>query len=157
MNNTFNPIKTKEELFGAVNYIATQTVKLCQKITGNKYPTGSLTVFSHHLEEFENLKEILLKLGDLDHENNGPFVKLREPIQVKNNGIELLRVRHPDPQRPQVGCNDFEVPSYEDFKNSFLNKNPDNLRLIVRPDYEMIEFFDPDFDVLAYVLSKSLN
>ena len=31
---------------------------------------------------------------------------------------------------------------------------PDNLRLLVRPDYELIEFWHPDFDVTGYVLSE---
>lgn len=151
----FSPIKTKEELFEAVEYIAFKTAELCRKVKGTTYPLGSLTVFSHYPEEFEKLKEILFSLGELDHENNGPFVKLHTPIQLDNNKLDLLRVRHPDSERPQVGCNDFEVPSYEDFKKKFLGKSS-NLRLVKRPKYEMIEFFDPGFDVLAYVLSKSL-
>lgn len=152
----FSPIESKEKLFEAIIYIATQTTSLCKKITGKTYPIGSLTVFSHGQEEFEKLKEILFTLGELDHENNGPFVKLHEPIQIGKDRIELLRIRRPDPDRPQVGCNDFEAPSYEEFKEEFLAKNPGNLRLVVRPEYEMIEFFDPDFDVLAYVVSKLL-
>jgi hypothetical protein len=56
----------------------------------------------------------------------------------------------------QVGCNDFEVQDYKKFKAEYLPKHPSNLRLIERPEYEMVEFFDPDYDVLAYVVSKSI-
>ena len=52
------------------------------------------------------------------------------------------------------GCNDFEIPNYKVFKNEHLSKHSKNLRLIERKDYEMIEFFDPDFDVFAYIVSK---
>lgn len=150
----FSPIKSKDKLYEAVDYVAVKTTKLCEKIVKDKYPISTLTIFSHYPDEFEQLKKILFELGELDHENNGPFVKLYKPIQLSNNKLELLRVRQPDPYRMQVGCNDFEVPDYKEFKKQFLDENPDNLRLIVRPKYEMIEFFDPDYDVLAYVLSN---
>ena len=93
-------------------------------------------------------------MGEQVGENNGPFVKLREPIELANNKLDKIRVRQPDPYRPQVGCNDFVIPDYVDFKNVYLPSRPNNLRVIERPDYEMIEFHDPDFDVLAYVLSN---
>ncbi len=152
----FSPINSKEELFEAVDYIASKTTELCKKITGDEYPISSLTVFAHYPDEFEKLKTVLFQLGELDHENNGPFVKLHQKIKLPNNELELLRVRQPDPYRMQVGCNDFEVSHYEDFKRKYLDKNPNNLRSIKRPEYEMIEFFDPDFDVLAYVLSSRI-
>ncbi|MBI5452447.1 hypothetical protein HY945_03215 [Candidatus Gottesmanbacteria bacterium] len=90
-------------------------------------------------------------LGNFVNENNGPRVALREPIKVGENTIIHLRIRKPDSYRMQVGCNDFDVPDYETFKNENLSKYPNNLRLIKREDYEMVEFFHPDFDVLAYV------
>jgi hypothetical protein len=150
----FSPIETKEKLLEAVQYVAKTTTELCEKITGNEYPISSLTIFSHYPEEFEKLKAFLFEMGKLDHENNGPFVKLNEKISLHNSELELLRVRHPDPNRPQVGCNDFLIPNYQEFKENFLTKKPNNLREITRLEYEMIEFFDPDFDVLAYVLSN---
>ena len=161
MNNKFklfrfSPIKTKENLFDAINYVSKEMGNLCKKITGTEYPIACLTIFSHYPGEFENLKEIAFSLGNLDSEANGPYVKLTNPIQLKSNKLDLLRIRNPDPYRYQVGCGDFEVPDYKEFKKTFLIKKSDNLRLISRPEYDMIEFFDPDFDVLAYVLSKEI-
>lgn len=150
----FSPIKSKEELFEAINYTASKTTELCNKVTGYKYPISGLTIFSHYLREFEELKKIALGLGKLDSENNGPYVKLYEPIKLFGNELTLLRVRQPDPYRLHVGCNDFEVSNYEEFKKQYLEAKSNNLRLIKRLEYEMIEFFDPDFDVLAYVLSN---
>ncbi len=152
----FSPINSKEELLEAIAYAATKTTKLCKKVSGNEYSISSLTIFAHYPDEFEKLKSILFELGELDHENNGPFVRLSQKIKLPNNELELLRVRQPDPYRMHVGCNDFEVSNYEEFKSKYLDNNPNNLRLIKRPEYEMIEFFDPDFDILAYVLSSSL-
>jgi len=150
----FSPITGKEQLLEAVSCIAKNTTQLCQKIIGEELPINPLTVFSHYHEEFENLKKILFELGSQVSEANGPYVKLGDPIQLPNNLLDQLRVRQPDPYRMQVGCSDFVVPNYVEFKNKYLNKCATNLRLISRPEYEMIEFFDPDFDVLAYILSN---
>jgi hypothetical protein len=149
----FSPINTEKELRKAIQYTALETTKLCKKITGQEYAISGLTIFSHYPDEFDNLKNILFQMGKLVKENNGPYVKLHKPIKLPNNELTLLRIREPDPYRMQVGCNDFEVKNYLEFKDKYL-KNFKNLRLIVRPEYEMIEFFDPDFDILAYVLSS---
>jgi len=150
----FSPILTKDQLDKAIEYVANKTTELCKKITGNEYPINGLTIFSHYQDEFDKLKRIAFGLGTLHEEHNGPYVKLFDPISLPHNQLELLRIRQPDPYRSQVGCNDFKVPNYEKFLNQFLKANPNNLRLIKRPEYDMIEFFDPDYDVLAYVVSK---
>jgi hypothetical protein len=80
-------------------------------------------------------------------------VTLSEPIIVNANTITHLRIRKPDKERPQVGCNDFDVPDYSTFKEQYLPLYPDNLKLIKRPEYEMIEFSHPDYDALSYVVS----
>jgi len=152
----FSPIKTKDELLETITYIACETTKLCIQVTGHEYPISSLTVFAHYPNEFIQLKDILLSMGKFKSENNGPFVELYEPIHLPSQELSLVRIRKPDPYRMQVGCNDFEIPSYENFKGEFLNKN-ECVRLIERPEYEMIEFFNPDFDVLAYIISKPLQ
>jgi hypothetical protein len=144
----------KGEIIKRVIYIAEQTSKLSEKIIGQTFPISSLTIFSHSETEFESLKESLGSLGSPYNENNGPRVTLYEPIKAGHNLITHLRIRKPDPERPQVGCNDFQIDDYESFKNKYQLKYPHNLKIIVRPEYEMIEFADPDFEVLAYVISK---
>lgn len=146
-------IKNKKELLSVVKYVAIETSKLAQKIVGKKFPIKSLTIFSHSQREYETLVKMLEDLGRSYNENNGPRVELYNPIAVENNHITHLRIRRPDSERPQVGCNDFET-DYETFKKEYLLKYSSNLRLIKRPEYEMIEFFDPEFDVLAYVVSN---
>lgn len=144
----------EKEIFEKVSYIAEQTSKLCEISIGHTLPISSLTIFSHDEDEFENLKASLTKLGSPYNENNGPRVTLHKPIKVGNNEITHLRIRKPDSERPQVGCNDFDVEDYFSFKEKYLTPDSKNLRLIVRSDYEMIEFFDDNFDVLAYIVSK---
>ncbi len=151
MNKT---IKNQKELIEVVKYVASETSRMVQKIFGKIFPVKSLTVFAHSQPEFELLCGILTKIGEPYNYNNGPRVELHEPIEVGENYITHLRIRKPDPERPQVGCNDFET-DYKTFKSEYLSKYPDNLNLIKRPEYEMIELHDKEFDVLAYVVSRS--
>lgn len=150
----FSPIKDEKQLREAVIYVADKTSELSKKITGKSLPISSLTIFAHYSDEFEKLSEMAKTIGNFLNENNGPRVALREPIKVGESAITHLRIRKPDPYRMQVGCNDFDVPDYEIFKGENLSKYPNNLRLMKREDYEMIEFFHPDFDILAYIVSK---
>jgi hypothetical protein len=149
----FSPIKNKIQLRESVIYVTDKTSGLAKKIIGKTLPVKSLTIFTHYPDEFENLSRIVRTLGDFFNENNGPRVALREPIKIGDNIITHLRIREPDPYHMQVGCNDFEISDYSALKNKYLSNHLNNLRLIKRKDYEMIEFFDPDFDVLAYVVS----
>ncbi|MBI2545641.1 hypothetical protein HYV81_00490 [Candidatus Woesearchaeota archaeon] len=152
----FSPIQNKEQLLKAAEYIVTKTSELCKKVIGQSLPISSITIFSHYQDEFEQLKKILLDLGKLHSDNNGPRVALHKPLNLGSNTVTHIRVRKPDPYRMQVGCNDFEVEDYIEFKKNYLPSHPDNLRLINRADYEMIEFFDPDYGVLAYVVSNKI-
>lgn len=145
-------IQNKEELIEAIRYVAGRTTELCRKIIGKELPIKSLTIFAHSEEEFERLIKIQEEIGKPYNYNNGPRVELNKPIIAGNNQITHLRIRKPDSERPQVGCNDFET-DYKSFKREYLSNHPDNLRLIMRPEYEMIEFHDSSFDVLAYVVS----
>ena len=147
------PIQNKEGLIEAVKYVATETSRMAEKIVGKSFPIESLTIFAHSQSEYELLTRILADMGKPYNYNNGPRVELNKPVIVNNNRITQLRIRKPDSERPQVGCNDFKT-DYEIFKMEYLLKHPDNLRLVKRPDYEMIEFHDVNFDVLAYVVSN---
>ncbi len=151
--NMNKSIQNQKELIEAVEHVASETTKMAQKIIGKAFPIKSLTVFSHSQLEFELLCEILAKIGKPYNYNNGPRVELYQPIEVGENRITHLRIRKPDLERPQVGCNDFET-DYETFKSGYLSKHPDSLVLIKRPEYEMIELRDKEFDVLAYVVSN---
>lgn len=146
-------IQDKTELIEAVAYVARETTRLCQSIIGKSFPIKSLTVFTHDEMEYKLLFAILATLGKPYNYNNGPRVELFESIMVDNNKITHLRIRKPDIERPQVGCNDFEM-DYKLFKKEYLLKYPEHLKLIIRPEYEMIELHDDKFDVLAYVVSN---
>ncbi len=146
-------IESKTELIETIKYVARETTRLCENIIGKSFPIKSLTIFTHDEMEYKLLFAILGTLGNPYNYNNGPRVELFEPIIVDDNKITHLRLRKPDSERPQVGCNDFAT-DYESFKKEYLLKYPENLNLIIRPEYEMIELHDKSFGVLAYVVSN---
>jgi hypothetical protein len=146
-------IKSREELIETVKYVASETSRMAEKVLGKTFPIKSLTVFSHSPEDFESLCKMLEGLGKPYDNNNGPRIELYDPIEIGGNRITHLRIRKPDSERPQVGCNDFET-DYVAYKNQHLPKHPENLRVIKRPEYEMIELSEKDFNVLAYVVSN---
>jgi hypothetical protein len=148
----FSPISNKDELFDAVDYVAERALLLSQKAIGQELPISYLTIFAHYETEYDELVGMVRELGELSEANNGVKVLLNEKIANRGQSIGQLRIRRPDPYRTQVGHCDFSVQNYTDFRQTNLANNK-NLRLIERPDYEMIEFFDPDFDVFAYVVS----
>lgn len=147
------PITNQQKLIDVVKYIASESSKMVEEILGITFPIKSITVFAHSQSEFELLITILEKMGKSYSYNNGPRIELSNPIKAGNNMIVHLRVRKPDFERPQAGCNDFET-DFNDFKNTYLPKYPNNLTFIKRPDYEMIELHHESFDVLAYVVSS---
>jgi hypothetical protein len=148
----FSPITSGADFKEAINYVVEQELLLAKKAIGKTLPITYLSVFAHYDDEYEKLKNILESWGELSDANNGIKTKLNNPILYKGGKINELRVRQPDPYRMQVGCCDFGVDDYGTFKTTMLEGNK-NLRLIERSKYEMVEFFDPDFDVLAYVVS----
>lgn len=150
----FSPIASEEQLLEAAVYVAEKASELSEAAIGKALPIKSVTVFSHYPQEFERLKQMLDSLGVFNDDSNGPRMMLHKPFQAAGNTLSLLRVRKPDPYRMQAGCADFDVPSYPEFKEAYAPKNLPNIRLVERPDYEMYEFFHPDYDVLAYVVSK---
>ncbi len=148
-----SPIDSEAGLREAIAYVADASSQLCKKVTGEVLPITSLTVFSHYPAEFDFLKSLLPTLGTLVGGIFGPRIVLNEPIVAGPHTITHLRIREPDPYRAHVGSNDYDIPDYTAFKETYLAAHPENLRIIPREGYELLEFFDPDFDVLGYVLS----
>lgn len=141
---------TKEDILSLIQYIATKTIQLKNKYIPEDLKIDYLTIFSHSEQEFLDMKNTMSSLGEVIDDNNGSVYRLFEPITIPAGKLSFLRIRHPDPKRPQKGCDDFRVENYDQFKNKYLGKFDKNITLIKRPSYEMIEIKDEEFDVLVY-------
>jgi hypothetical protein len=147
----FSPIQDSDTLREAILYVVHAENQLADKIIGATLPITYLTIFAHYDSEYDVLINIIDTWGEVAIANNGHKVTLTEPITKDGQRITELRIRRPDPYRMQVGCCDFGVDDFSSFKTAYLGSRK-GLRLIERPEYQMVEFFDPDSDVLAYVV-----
>jgi len=68
----------------------------------------------------------------------------------------LLKIRKPDPTRPELGDADFTVENYPEFKQRHLSKTGFSL-IQKRKDFEMLELADPKFHVRAYFSNPPLD
>lgn len=167
----YSPINTKAKLLEAVEYIVKQTTLLLFNLEGQFFVTEYVTIFAHYQDEYEALLEICAQLGESEETNNGMKYILREPLKILAGRIEVngniednydeikyLRIRKPDPYRMQVGCCDLDLRAGYYYLENDVDVIPsDNKRKIVRPDLEMLEFFHPDYDVLAYGVKTDEN
>ena len=118
-------------------------------------PVNYVCIFSHRDDEFGEYVRLAEKLGEVIKQTvTGPLFHIA-PLDTVAGKVRLLKVRKPDPTRPQQGDADFTVQNYPKCKEKYL-KLP-NFSLIVRPEFEMIELKDPAFDVLAYFSHPTLE
>lgn len=146
---------SEEDIRKIATYVANKAASLVERVLGEKLPILYVTIFAKTPHEFERFVEWASVIGSKSEANNGYRFSLKEPIQTTAGQVKHLRIRYPDIYRSQLGCADFEVSDYKTFKSEKLAKHPDNLRLIERPEYEMLEFYEyvPN-EVLAYIVSK---
>jgi hypothetical protein len=148
-------LKSKKTLLRAIDYVARETSTLIERTIGRELPITYLTIFAHREEEYERLIGFATELGKSEETKNGLRFNLYKPIRTRAGMLKRIRIRKPDPYRTQVGCADYDVGDYTDFRDKYLATRPYNVRLIERDGHSMLEFHDPDFDVFAYVFSVS--
>lgn len=110
-----------------------------------------LTIFSQTEKEFNDLIKELDLIGIKSNANNGYKFSLINPLNHKEESINLIRIREPDIHRPQVGCGDLKYKNedYLELREMALEKGWD---IILRKGYEMIELSSFDIPVLAYIV-----
>ncbi|MFH1207533.1 MAG: hypothetical protein V1668_02915 [Patescibacteria group bacterium] len=113
-------------------------------------------IFTHSDEEYQLMDKEVATLGSVAKEAKmGNVFLLHEAIETAAGPLRIVKVRKPDPKRPEQGDADFTLADYPAFKAAHL-KEP-GFKLITRPDMEMIELKDTKFDVLAYFSHPTLG
>lgn len=138
-----------DELADNIRSIVAGAKELSTKHTteGNA-PVNYACIFSQSEKEYDDLIEIVRGTGSVVHETAmGPIFHI-DPIATVSGELRLLKIRKPDPKRPERGDADFTVSDYPAFKERYLERP--GFSIIQRPEMEMIELSDPEFDVLAY-------
>ena len=148
----------KQDLEKIVNYIINQAWRAISENTDEKdLPVDYLGIFSKDESEFRDLERLvstLGKLGDKTATATGSTYLLDEPLNTPAGPLKVLKIRKPDPTRPQRGAPDFRVKNYLAFKEKYQSRGH-NFLLIVRKEYEMLEL--KGADVLVYFPSKTFD
>jgi hypothetical protein len=162
----FSPIKNKESLLEAIEHIHFSSYQMCKQSFDYYLPNaGNIGLFCHYDDEFEILKEIRNEITEKSDNPELKYFTLIEPIvigakdDIPETTYTHLYIRKPDIYRYQVGDIDFYLKNddYQTLKQEMLNgKKVKGARVFDRPDLDMIELFDPDVDVLAYVSTSTM-
>jgi len=162
----FSPIKSKEKLLESIKHIHFESYKLCKQSFGEYFTNAeNMGVFCHYDKEYEFLTKIRKELTEESDNINQKYFKLHNPIVIPAKGdvpettYSYLYIRKPDPYRYHVGDDDFYLKpdEYTQLKQSMIDgKKIKGARVFDRPDLDMIELYDPDVDVLAYVSTSTI-
>lgn len=144
----FSPIKDEKGFEEVLSYLVEELDKLANKLFGRSLPITTLKVFPHYQEEYEYLYDLLSKLGSKASFSSDTSLYVQVNKQIKECGIKYLGVRIVDPYRMQVGCGDYEIENFEEFKKQYLGTSP----FIRSFRDDMLELWHPDFDVLGYIV-----
>jgi len=137
--------------------------EIVKKVSGlkNKYTSEKnalvnyACIFSQNKEQFNDLLAVAQRIGSVIEETpTGPLYHI-QPLKTVAGNLRLLKIRKPDPTRPELGDADFTVENYPEFKRKYLSQK--GFSLIVRKNFEMIELVDSQFNVRAYFSSLPLN
>ena len=147
---------TTGNLTTKIQNIVKQAKELKDKHTDQyNAPVNYVCIFCQSEVESEELSKLAQKIGKIIKQTYSGPLFLIEPVETATGKVSLLKIRRPDPTRPQQGDADFTVKDYQSFKEKYLK--PPNFSLIKRSGFEMIELKDPDFDVLAYFSHPTLE
>ena len=158
----FSPIRNKEQLLKAIEYIHSTCQSLCKELVGRYLPVaGNIGIFSHFENEFLFLRKLQEELADMNKSVYGKYFLLHSPVVIQTNGdipgatYRYLYIRKPDPNKLQVGDLDFylEPDKYAELKQSLIDgKVIMGARVLPnRPDLDLIELSSPDSDTLGFI------
>ena len=133
-----------------IQQIVQKASELKDKHTTEKdAPVNYACIFSQSEKEYRDLEQEISKMGKVVQETKmGNVYLLTEPIETVAGPVRIIKIRKPDPTRPERGDADFTVSDYRKFKREYLHTP--GFSLMERPEMEMIELVNQQFDVRAY-------
>jgi hypothetical protein len=145
-----------QELIKLVQSIVQQASQLKnQHTTEHDACVNYACIFSQNLEEQNQFIAAAHQIGKVIQETpSGPLFQIT-PMMTISGSLQLLKIRKPDPTRPERGDADFTVSDYTSFKNKYLAEP--GFSLIERKDFEMIELIDSNYNVRTYFSHPPLD
>lgn len=109
---------------------------------------GYACIFSQSEEEYRELVAVAEKRGKVIEDTKMGPVFLVSPLETVAGPLRIIKVRKPDPTRPERGDADFNATDYQDFKNKYHGQP--GFSLISRENTEMIELVESGVNVRCY-------
>src|SRR4051794_8685313 len=108
IKHDFQPINNESRFKQALEYVADNVIGLGKTVLGKEMTLDTLTLFTHHDDEFEALEPIVRKFGPESEFTHGLTLYI-EPLDLEVAGfaIKYLGLRRPDATRVEVGYGDF--------------------------------------------------
>jgi len=134
--------------------ILLNATKLKDKYTVYNNATAAWAcIFSQSDDEYQELLNQAKKLGNIHKEtSSGPILVLNKTIA---RTVKVLKIRKPDPEKPERGDADFTIANYDTFKGEITGK--DNFQIIPKDDFEMVELTEPGAAVRVYFSNPSIE
>jgi hypothetical protein len=111
-------------------------------------PVNYACIFAQSEAEYKELLKAAESLGKVVKEMSSGLLYHIENLETSAGVLRILKIRIPDPTRPELGDADFTVSDYPSFKKKYLS-HP-GFKLITRPEMEMIELMELNCPVRAY-------
>ena len=145
-----------EDLKKLVKSIVEKATTLKNKhIEYKNTPVNYACIFSQSKEEYEELLEATRKIGKVIQETKTGLLFYIESLETVSGVLKLLKIRIPDPTRPERGDADFTISNFPEFEKKYLSKP--GFQIMKKPDFYMIELMDSEFDVRAYFSNPPLD
>ena len=135
--------------------IVHEAEKLKDSRTGEEHaPVNYACVFAQSDEEFEDAMAAAKNMGRIVKETpTGPLF-LIPSLNTLAGPLRLIKIRKPDPSRPERGDADFTVSDFGAFKKKHVGT--EGFSLIVRENMELVELKDSQSNVRAYFSRPAL-
>jgi hypothetical protein len=127
----------------------------------NKYtteinaPVNYTCIFAQSESEYKELNEAAQSIGKIIKQTDTGPIYFISDLETIAGMLRILKIRISDSTRPERGDADFTVLDYSSFKNKYLGQP--GFKLITRPEMEMIELMQPDYDARVYFSNPPID
>lgn len=147
---------TSDEIIKGISDIAVGITHVKDSyVTEKSLTIDYITIFSHSDSELTDSIAAGKAIGQQIDEHNGPIFRLNQPITFPNGTLKYFRIRKPDIKRPQIGCGDFKVADYNNFKNKYLGQK--NFELFHGDGFDYLGIHDMTQSYLVYFPDKAIT
>lgn len=142
------------DLQALIREIVAEADRLKCKVAPADSPVNYVCIFCQNEAEFAGFSVAAGGLGRVAQDTPSGQVFLIPPVDTVAGPVHLLKIRKPDPTRPERGDADFTLSDFPTFKAA--NAGQPGFRLIQRPDLEMLEYAESGGAVRVYFSSPTL-